>query len=224
MPADPESAKISVITDTGITRTDQLPEGLRDLRRSMNNGETLTTDELRALADQGDALAAWNVVKKMRVEGGAAADIAHYAATAAGAGRVYALGDMIRSMHRLEPGSVTGARLNHLVRVLYAHAWAGNSKALDAVISFNGEDRLFGPLSDATRTKILEQARTMDGRVELHFALDLLAKDTLTEAERRGARNYLKKAQESKNLAVLATAQNLIALMDARLAQGVTTN
>ncbi|WP_126623158.1 hypothetical protein [Oceaniglobus ichthyenteri] len=225
MPVDPETAKISVVTDEGITSTAQLPTtALRDLRRAMNEGAVLEDDDLRALADRGDSVAAWKLVKRLRVDGGAPADVAHYAATAAAAGRVYALNDMIQAMHRLEPGQVTGARLNHLIAVLYAHAWVGNSVALDAVISFNGEGRLFGALSDATRARILEQAETMDGRVELRFALDLLAKDDLSEAEKARATSYLAKAQASKNLAVMTTAQNLIALMNADTAQGGIQN
>ncbi|WP_226781750.1 hypothetical protein [Oceaniglobus trochenteri] len=222
MPPDPESSAISVVTDRGLTRTTQLPtSALRAARRAMNRGARLDTATLRALADRGDGLAAWRLTKRLQAMGNDAtpSDVAHYAAIAAGQGRVYALDDMIVAMRRLAPVGEPAARLDRLVRVLYAHAWAGNALALDAVIEFNGEGRLLGALSDATRDRIMAQAATMDGRVELGLALNLLARAAPTPDEVAQARRYLARAAQSRKLAVMTTAQNVIALLDARTAQ-----
>jgi len=226
MPPDPESAKIAVVVDPGLRKTANLPTAaLRRDRRTLIAGQPLSDESLRALADRRDGLAAWRLVKRLRAENAPAGDIAHYAGIAAAQGRIYALDDMIDAMARLDPATASPERLRALVRVLYAHAWAGNSRAMDAVIAFNGEGRLLGPLTDATRARILQQGARMDGRVELRLALDLLGHHAPGDADRALARGYLDRAKQSKNLAVMATAQNVIALLDAVPVQtGATTN
>jgi len=217
MPPDPEAAQISVVTDKGLTKTKYLPTAaLRNARRALLAGERLDDATLRALADRRDGNAAWRLVKRLRAQNAAPSDIAHYAAVAAGQGRIHALDTMIDAMARLDPDTEPPARLRQLVGVLYAHAWAGNSLALDAVIAFNGEGRLLGPLSDATRARILKQAARLDGRVELRLALDILAQDAPDAGDLARVRGYLDRAGQSKTLAVQTTAQNVIALLETR--------
>jgi len=216
MPPDPARATISATTDAGLRSTRQLPTAaLRAARRAMLAGQWVDEATLRALADRRDGTAAWNLVKRLRAQQAPAAEIAHYAAITAGTGRVRGLAPMIAAMHRLTPDSVPPEDLRLLVNVLYAHAWAGNSLAMDGVIAFNGEGRLLGPMGAATRTRLLQQGVRMDGRVELRLALDLLARDTPGAADLATARSYLTQAAGSKTLAVAATAQNVIALLDA---------
>lgn len=216
MPPDPVAAQIAVVTDKGLTKTKQLPTAaLRSARRALLAGERLADDDLRALADRRDGNAAWRLAKRLRAANGAPSDIAHYAAIAAGQGRVYALATMIDAMALLQPGAEPPARLRLLVGVLYAHAWAGNSVALDAVVAFNGEGRLLGALSDGTRARILQQGKTMDGRVELRLALDIVAQKAPGADDLALAKGYLERAANSRNLAVKATAQNVLALIGA---------
>jgi hypothetical protein len=226
LPPDPESANIAVVVDPGLRKTKHLPgAALRRDRVALLAGKTLSDVQLRALADRRDGLAAWRLVKPLRAANAPAIDIAHYAGIAAAQGRVYALDDMIDAMARLKPGDVPSGRLRPLVQVLYAHAWAGNSLALDAVIAFNGEGRLLGPLSEATRARILQQGAHLDGRIELRLALDLLGQDTPGEPDRARALGYLERAIQSENPAVRATAQNVIALLVAAPVQsGAATN
>lgn len=220
MPPDPETAAISVVVDPGLRKTKNLPTAaLRQSRLDLIAGKPLSDQQLRLLADRRDGLAAWRLVQRLRAQNAPAIEIAHYAGIAAAQGRVYALDDMIDAMAALDARTVPPDRLRDLVRVLYGYAWGGNSLALDAVIAFNGEGRLLGPLSDATRARVLQQAARMDGRVELRLALDLLAQDAPGAADRALALSYLERAAQSKNLAVLATAQNVIALLAAKPVQ-----
>ena len=68
--------------------------------------------------------------------------------------------------------------------MLYPHAWAGNTLALEAVVAFNGEGLLFGPLSERTRLRILNEAQEHgDGRVEFGMAMALLERSRATETQ-----------------------------------------
>ncbi|RVT85740.1 hypothetical protein DXV76_08305 [Rhodobacteraceae bacterium CCMM004] len=219
IPSDPESRAISVVVDPGITKTAQLRRAdLRETRKAMHEGLPVADDALRALADARDGLAAARYADRLIAEDplGRASDIAWYTSIAVGSGRVYALRKMVTALHRLDPADEPAARKRQYMAVLYPHAWAGNALAMDAVIAFNGEGRLFGALSDATRDKILDYAAGGDGRVELRFAVRILADDDATAADLARARSYLERARASVSPTAKATAETLLSLLDAR--------
>ncbi|MGB3244743.1 MAG: hypothetical protein WBB25_09420 [Sulfitobacter sp.] len=217
-----ETGQISVTVDPGLRSSKRLPTAeLRNARAAMQAGESVSPDNLRRLADAGDGLAAQRYVRILLSADDTAdpSDIAYYAAVAVGTGRVWTLKPMIEAMHSLDPKTEPKARVTKYIRVLYPHAWAGNSIALDALVAFNGKGRLFGPMSDKTRDRILNEARAQgDGRTELSLAMGLLerarASDTPDPQIIAKARAYLVLAQGSNHLAVRTTAQNLILLID----------
>ncbi|WP_130404205.1 hypothetical protein [Thalassococcus sp. S3] len=219
IPTDRETRKISVVTDRGITQTKQLPSAaLRQARRDMNAKKVVSDADLRKLADYKDGLAAQKYVALLVGRGlkQNASDVAYYASIAVGAGRVHALPEMVDAMRYLDPDSEPAARKRQLISVLYPHAWAGNSLALDAVVTFNGEGKLFGALSEKTRQRILTHAEDGDGRIELRMALNLLDTPAPTRADLEQAKVYLGRAAKSKTLSVATTAANLIPLIDER--------
>ncbi|WGW04287.1 hypothetical protein [Tropicibacter oceani] len=220
-PDDQQARQISVTVTPGRRSMKGLPADLVAARRRMHDGQPLTETQLRRLAESDDGLAAQLLVRRLLAEPVAPADsdVAYFSAIAVGAGRVWTLPDMIDAMKRLDPDTEPRDRVRKYIQVLYPHAWAGNTLALSAVVEFNGKGRLFGALSDATRDRILAQGQeNADGRVELRMALALLEKDNLGLADRRQARKLLDQASKSTHLGVMATAQNLLGLMDRKYA------
>jgi hypothetical protein len=168
---------------------------------------------LRKLADYGDSLAALKYVEVLMTRGieQNPSDVAYYAAIAVGGGRVWALPEMVAALQMLDAKTEPKQRINKYISVLYAHAWAGNSLALDAVIDHNGEGRLFGPLSERTKAKIDAQAEAnADGRTELKQAISILSLPAPTSDELTRARSLLERAQKADHLAVATTAANLL--------------
>lgn len=216
--------RVSVIVDRGVTSHKQLRTAAsRRARAALHAGQEVSAADLRALAGAGDGLAAQRYVRILQAAKTPAdpSDIAFYAAVAVGTGRVWTLGAMIEAMHKLDPATEPKARVRKYIQVLYPHAWAGNTAALEAVVAFNGEGRLFGPLSERTRQRIAVETRAHgDGRIELGMAMGLLerarAAQTLDPADLDQARDLLVRAAASEHLAVATTAQNLLRLMDAR--------
>lgn len=215
-------ARISVTVDRGLRSSKPLPTAaLRIARTALHNGQAIHASDLRALAQAGDGLAAQRYVRLLQASRlhPDPSDLAYFSAIAVGTGRVWTLGTMIEAMHKLNPQFEPKERVNQYIKVLYPHAWAGNSLALQAVLSFNGEGRLFGPLSEATRDRILAEAREHgDGRLELGMAMGLLEQTrAAVRADRNDliqARNLLELAQRSDHLAVATTAQNLLRLVN----------
>ncbi len=211
---DKEAREISVVVDRGLTRTNNLPtRELREARLAMLDGAQIETDLLKRLADYGDTLAALRYVDVLMARGieENASDVAYYASVAVGGGRVWALPEMVEAMGYLDRATEPRSRINQYIRVLYPHAWAGNALALEAVIDFNGEGRLFGPLSDATRARI-EQALVEQGggRGDLKLAIEILSDLPRTPEQVDRALGHLRNAAQSDHLAIATTASNLI--------------
>lgn len=219
-----EARQVSVTVVPGRRSMKGLPADLVRARAQMHARQPVSDADLRRLAEYDDGLAAQLYVRRLIAQGRAvsdASDLAYFSAIAVGAGRVWTLPDMVAAMHHLDPRSELGARVRKYIQVLYPHAWAGNTLALQAVVDFNGKGKLFGALSDATRDKILAQSReNADGRVELRLALALLEKPTPSQTDRQEARKLLDRASKSTHLGVMTTAMNLLGLMDRKYASG----
>jgi len=218
--ADIESRQISVKVGNGLKSTRSLPrQSLRQARLEMLAKHVVSDEDLRALANYGDGLAALKYVRLLvsRYAGQPehASDIAYYGAIAVGSGRVWPLEDMVLAMRALSPDTEPPKRINKYFKVLYAHAWAGNSIALDALVDFNGEGMLFGKLLEKTRLRIVEQSvRNGGGRAELRLAVRLMSKPQRSVEESELVRGYLTRAIAANDLAVRTTAQNLMTLLN----------
>jgi hypothetical protein len=177
MPPPPhETTRIGVTVFPGLASNAGLPDRLRAARQAMHRGETLPPETLRELADRRDGLAAQRYVDWLRVDAGSPTDIATYAAIAAGTGRIALLDDFIAALYHLDPATEPAERTSLYMTVLYAHAWEGNLLALDAVVDLNGDDRLFGALSERTRDRIFAaDTAHAPGRGALRLALSLLS-------------------------------------------------
>lgn len=215
-----DAANVSVVVTPGLTSNRNLRNSLRNARTRMQKGGEVSARELRALANAGDGLASQRYVRLLQAEEAEPnpSDLAYYAAVAVGTGRVWTLRTMIEAMHQLDPKTEPRQRVRKYIQVLYPHAWAGNLAALQAVVEFNGEGRLFGPLSDKTRTRIqVEAAKHGDGRIELGIAVAMLERLRATENPNRTdqayARRLLQQSANSTHLAVATSAQNLLLLI-----------
>ncbi len=218
------SKTISVVVSRGLVSNRPLRSNtLRNARTRMQQGGEVNPRTLRALAQAGDGLAAQHYVRWMLAQEKAAnpSDLAYYAAIAIGTGRVWTLRNMIEAMHQLDPQTEPRARIRKYIQVLYPHAWAGNTLALQAVVEFNGEGRLFGPLSEKTRLRIQQEVgKNGDSRIGLGIAMGLLERNrasaTPNPDDLAYARQLLAQATTSTHLAVATSAQNLLHLMDAQ--------
>lgn len=212
---DMSSRQVSVVVTPNLTHTDKLPtEPLRLARKAMLDDLPVNDADLRALADLNDGLAAQKYVRVLlRQGGGSASDIAYYGTIAVSTGRVWSLPDVVEALHQLDPATEPKDRIRAYAAMLYPHAWAGNALALDAVIDLNGEGKLFGPLSEDTRVRIVAQGDKIgDGRVALRLALVLLQQPKLGDKDTGLLLGYLDRAAASNNLAVMTTAANIIAM------------
>lgn len=213
-------AQLAVTVDPGLRSSKRLPRDLIAARAAMHANEQVSAENLRRLAEAGDGLAAQRYVRILETDPDAnPSDIAFFAAQAVGTGRIWTLETMVAAMHRLDPAAEPRPRIRKYIQVLYPHAWAGNSVALQAVVDFNGEGRLFGPLTERTRQRIEAEAREQgDGRIELGMAMALLERTRATSApdpkDLDQARALLEQAEASTHLAVKTTAQNLLRLME----------
>ncbi|MCH2094718.1 MAG: hypothetical protein MK160_06320 [Rhodobacteraceae bacterium] len=227
-PADRDSRQVSVVVDEGITNTADLPNrALREARLAMVAKKVVSDDDLRGLAEAKDGLAAAKLVDVLVGRGipENASDIAYFGAIAVGTGRIWPLDEMVEAMWYLDPDTEPKGRKAQMIKVLYAHAWAGNSLALQAVIDFNGDGKLFGKLSEKTRQKILLQAeKNADGRAELRLALAILQTNDQSDADLARARDYLTRAALSPELPVQVTAANILALLDEKQKETLAGN
>jgi hypothetical protein len=226
-PIDAADSKISVVVFAALSHTNKLPTpALRQARKDMLDDKPVSDDDLRALAQHHDGLAAQKLVQRLVAAGmnAHASDIAYYGSIAVSTGRVQSLRPAVTAMEQLDPATEPPERVKVYAAMLYAHAWAGNALALDAVMALNGEGKLFGPLSDKTRAKIEEQGRKAgDGHVALRLAVNLMARADAPPANLQQARTYLEQAATSKHLSVSATATNMLTVLDARQAGGVVS-
>jgi len=169
-PGDPAAARIAVVVVPDRTRTHLLADaGLRQARRDMIEGAAVAEDDLRALADLGDGLAALRLVQRLATRPAPPQEeIAWYGTLAAQSGRVAGLAPAVAALRLLEPAAMAVPRREAARAMLEAHALAGNTLALDALIDLSGAGRLFGPLPAPLADRILQ---TGDGRAALRLAL-----------------------------------------------------
>ena len=216
IPPDPANAQISVTVTKGLVQSGKLTPALRAARLAMQDGQDISPADLRALAELWDGLAAQKYVRHLQAHeaGASPSDIAYFGTIAVSTGRVWSLRAVIEALHLLDPATEPKPRIKAYIAMLYPHAWAGNSLAMDAVIDLNGAGRLFGPMSVATQKRIMEQGnKAGDGRVPLRLALALLQKPGRSQADMETAKAFLTVARGARNLEVRVIASNLLNLI-----------
>ncbi len=129
-------------------------------------------------------------------------------------GRIWPLEDVVSVLLTLDPATEPADRVTMAIVALYPQAWAGNGLALDALVQLNGEGRLFGVMSQATRARLTEAASAAgDGRLFLHLAVaDLWG--TSDPAAIARAQDYLTQAAAGSHLGVRTAAQALLVAQD----------
>lgn len=209
IPHDEADLAIGVKVTDGLRSMARVPtEPLREARRAMQAGQDIAADDLRALADLGDGLAAQRLVNQLQLSIGSDSDVAHYAGIAVATGRIAMLPAMVDALGRLDPATEPPERIAGHVAALYPQAWAGNPLALEALVRLNGEGRLFGALSDKTRQRLEGMAEDRgDGRLFLTMALNEMSPG----GDAARAEGYVLKAAEGANPMVRLAAETLIA-------------
>jgi hypothetical protein len=209
IPHDAEDLAIGVTVSEGLRSMARVPtEPLRVARRAMQAGQEIAPDDLRALAELGDGLAAQRLVKHLQMTAGSDSDVARFAGIAVATGRIGMLPAMVDALGRLDPATEPPDRIAGHVAALYPQAWAGNPLALEALVQLNGAGRLFGALSDKTRQRLEAMAEDRgDGRLYLTLALNEMSPG----GDAARAEGYVRRAAEGSNPMVRMAAETLIA-------------
>jgi hypothetical protein len=209
IPHDAADLALGVTVTEGLRSMARVPtEPLRAARKAMQAGEEIAADDLRALADLGDGLAAQRLVRHLQLTAGSDSDVAHFAGIAVATGRIALLPAMVDALLRLDPATEPPERIAGHVAALYPQAWAGNPLALEALVQLNGAGRLFGALSDKTRERLEAMAEDRgDGRLFLTLALNEMSPG----GDAGRAEGYIRRAAEGSNPMVRMAAETLIA-------------
>jgi TPR repeat protein len=180
----------------------------------MVTGGKVSGNELRALADAGDGLAAFRYGKLLQssVPPAKAGSAAHYYAIAAYTGRAFAvapLGQLLVS----EGADYGPSLLEQSLNALTVQAISGNAKAAQLLAEMYGTGVPFGhdPKQAQHFTAIAGQD---DPAGALKLGISLINDPADADLDHVGARAALTIAADSTNLAAKVTAQNLLRLLD----------
>lgn len=205
-----------LVWDERVTETLDLPTwALQQARRRMLAGKNISYNDMRALADHGDGLAAFRYANRLmeldRPDLLSAAAL--YYATAAYTGRDYAIGPLIRLLSR-DDIEFSDGRLQHLENALRAFAMRGNEQAAMALSGFYASGSPFG----FQPQKLAALQRDLAGAGDANVALDLIMQlmtGKSVEADQGEIESWFATLALSENLGQRATAQNLQRLYDA---------
>lgn len=205
----------------GITSSKDLPsQDLIEARKALTKRGRVANKRLRALADLGDGYAAHIYAERLAEKGRAklAADTAHYYSISAATGRGYSIHGMVAAMDQIDPKDTSAARLKNLKNVLMAYASAGNADAVEAVLRYHFAKVPFGDLTGDIDI-ILDKSAVGAGPVSLQLASSLMQAPSASHADLAQAKDYLLTASHSASFSISLTAQNLLPIVEARLAQ-----
>lgn len=213
------------VWDQRVTETLDLPTWqLQQLRRRMLADQRISFDDMRALADHGDGLAAYRYAQRLVAldRPQLIGDAAHYYATAALTGRDYAIPPMVRLLQ--QPGlSLSQARASHIENALRGFALRGDAKAVKALMRFYASGEPFGDRPGEVQALQIELAEAGDAdaaRALLTAAISGKLHAPLTDAQTETLFSSLEAAED---LGLRATAQNLRRLHEARASEAPET-
>ncbi|WP_406736536.1 hypothetical protein [Thioclava sp. GXIMD4215] len=204
----------SIRSPFGVSATRQLPSAqLRHTRRAMIEDRPVTINRLRALADAGDGLAAFNFAKILEAEhrSDLRADIAHYYAIAVHTGRVFAVNRLIETTDRgLAEGAFEGAatRLRQIGQALEFAAVHGNANAASRVAEAWRTGDLFGT-QDAEKATEYGQLAIANGNLNLASQM-IVEKAKAKDSD--GLQQVLELVGQNANIGMLALGQNVVRL------------
>jgi TPR repeat protein len=197
----------------GVTRTDQLPtEYLRSLRTKMNAGHTLSSRDLRALADAADGLAAFKYGKWLEEQGKPQLlpDATHYYAIASYTDRDFAVRRLV-AMLKLPNLELSGPRTNEALDAMIHQAQTGNTDAAMALSQMYAVGKPFGKDADATRHWLEVAAKGGRGDAAVKLALAYMMPTDDTPPNNESAIAALKIALAQPEPGTKAMAQTLLA-------------
>lgn len=212
-------ADLILVQESGAFHTQNLPTAaLQRARKRMIAGQRISFDEMRAIADAGDGLAAFRYADRLLGLNDPALldDAAHYFAVAAHTGRDYAVGPLLRVLATTDL-QINPKRLQHIETALRRHALQGDTKATDALIGFYSTGKPFGLQPDAANE--LQQAVALNGDPQAAIEMALRAvSDPATTLSDADIAALLQIAVKSENLGLRTTAQNVLGLLEKRAA------
>ena len=207
--------QIDFVFDNKVTHTRDLPSASpHAARKRMVTGGKVSGNELRALADAGDGLAAFRYGKLLQasVPPAKAGSAAHYYAIAAYTGRAFAvlpLGQLLLS----EGADYGPSLLEQSLNALTVQAISGNAKAAQLLAQMYTTGVPFGhDPGQAKHYTVLAGQEDPAGALKLGIALINDPADAALD--HAGARAALTLAADSTNLSAQITAQNLLRLLD----------
>ncbi len=197
----------------GVQRTDQLPtEHLRNLRKMMNAGRTLSTRDLRALADAADGLAAFKYGKWLEEQGKPQLlpDATHYYAIASYTDRDFAVRRLV-ALLTLPDLELTGPRTNEALDAMTHQAQTGNADAAMALSQMYAAGKPFGKDADATRLWLEVAAKAGRGDAAVKLALAYMMPTDGAAPDHARAREALELAAAQPDPGTKAMAKTLMA-------------
>ena len=202
---------------SGVYRTNQLPtEHLRSLRRQMIAGRSLSTRDLRALADAADGLAAFKYGKWLEEQGKPQLlpDAAHYYAIASYTDRDFALRRLV-ALLALPNLELTAARQNEALEAMIHQAKTGNADAAFALSTMYAAGHPFGKDPEAVRAWLETAANGGRGDAAIKLALTYMMPTDGMPADPVKARAALDLAAAQPEPGTKAMAQTLLARLGA---------
>lgn len=212
-----QAVHVDFVFDNKVRQTRNLPTAsLRALRRAMLAGDEMSMNDLRALGDAGDGLAAFRLAKLLEAEGkpdptGVAA---HYYAIAAYTGRTFAVPPLARLLKK-DGAGYSASRLTNALNAMTVQALSGDPEAATLLGQMYATGSPFG--HDPVKAQAYLGMATGEGSMAafLQLGVALLTDPADTVAGNPGARAALTRAASGEDLAVRVTAENLLRLMDA---------
>jgi TPR repeat protein len=215
--AEPTESQPHPVFDERITGTLDLPTwDLQQARRRMLAGEQISWDDMRALADNGDGLAAFRFAQRIEGQGDPAllADAAFYYATAAYTNRDYAVGPLVRILGQPNV-EFSPRRLEHIENALRAMALAGDAKAAEALTGFYTSGRPFGRQPEKALQFRLDLAEAGEPDAAMGLVLEAMSGSPTVALDEEQVNLLLDVVEASDDLGLRTTAANIRRMVEA---------
>lgn len=208
---------LTPVFDARIGETLDLPTWeLQQARRRMLADEQISWDDMRALADHGDGLAAFRFAQRIEGQGDPAllGDAAFYYATAAYTNRPYAAGPLIRILERRDV-EFSPRRLEHMENALRALALSGDARSKVALTGFYASGHPFGRQPERALEFRLDLAEAGDSNTALALILEAMSGSSPLPLDEEQMTRLFDVVATSENLGLRTTGDNLRRMMDA---------
>jgi TPR repeat protein len=205
------------VFDNRVEETVDLPTWeLQQARRRMLANEQISWDEMRALADHGDGLAAFRFAQRIEALNDPAllSDAAFYYATAAYTNRDYAVGPLVRILDRRDV-EFSEARLDHIENALRAMALSGDAKAAEALSRFYVSGHPFGRQPERALEFRLDLAEAGDADAAMTLVLEAMSGSAPVQMDEAQIVRLLDIVAGAEDLGVRTTGENLRRMFEA---------